>query len=119
MTHLRRQFGDAGEELALEYFLKRGFTLIDRNWNCRLGELDLILHKGETLHFVEVKTRHTLTYGYPEESITGKKLRHLARAIELYLEKSRRAPKDYCLDALAITILPGKEIEYYYIERIL
>ena len=119
MTHLRRQFGDRGEDLALSYFLRRGYTLVDRNWSCRLGEIDLILQKGETLHFVEVKTRHTLTYGYPEESITGKKLCHLARAIELYLEKTRRTPKDYCIDALAIIWLPGTAPEFYFIERIL
>lgn len=119
MPHERRLFGDAGEELAVAYFERRGFRLIDRNWLCRLGEIDVIVEKNGVTHFVEVKTRHSREFGYPEESITGKKLRHLARTIEVYLARSPHPPTRYQVDALAITILPGVPIEYWYVERIL
>lgn len=119
MPHERRLFGDRGEDLALAYFEAQGFRLLDRNWSCRLGEIDLILEKNGIVHFVEVKTRRSLEYGYPEESINRKKLRHLARTIEIYLNKSRVPPSKYQVNALAITILPGLQPEYHYIEHIL
>ncbi len=119
MPHERRLFGDAGEELAESFFLKRGFTIVERNWNHRLGEIDLIAEKNGVTHFVEVKARRTLEFGYPEESITSKKLRHLARVIEVYLNQLPRPPRDYQADALAITILEGRDPEYHYVEYIL
>ena len=118
-TDPRRRFGDRGEDLAADFFIQNGFRLIERNWKCRLGEIDLIVEKQGRLHFVEVKIRHSLSFGYPEESITGKKLRHLARAIELYLEQHPISFSAYQVDALAIVAEHGKEPEYHYIEYIL
>lgn len=119
MPHERRRFGDAGEDLAVRFFRARGFAILARNWTCRLGEIDLIVEKDGVTHFVEVKTRRSLEFGYPEEAITGLKLRHLARAVEIYLLQSRNPPRDYEADALAITILPNADPEYFYVERIL
>ncbi len=119
MPHERRMFGDSGEALALAYFELRGYRIVERNWLCRLGEIDLILERRSELHFVEVKTRRSLTYGYPEESITGKKLRHLARTIEVYLSRHAHIPDRVHVHALAITIIPGQPPEYYLIENIL
>lgn len=70
------------------------------------------------LHFVEVKTRRTATYGYPEEAITRRKLEHLRRSIEVYLQSMRVQPGGYQADALAITLLPGSKPEFHYIECI-
>lgn len=117
MPHERRLFGNSGEELAADFFLARGFRIIGRNWSCRLGEIDLIVEKGGVTHFVEVKTRRSLEFGYPEESVTGLKLRHLARTIEAYLEQSAHPPENYQVDVLAITIF-GQEIDFHYVERI-
>jgi len=117
--HERRLFGNSGEDLALAYFEKRGFRIVERNWLCRLGEIDLILERNGILHFVEVKTRRSLTFGYPEESITGKKLRHLARTIEVYLSRHANIPDRIHVHALAITAIPGSPTEYFLIEDIL
>ena len=119
MPHERRLFGDSGEALAVAYFLARGFAVVMRNWSCPLGEIDLVIEKEGTTHFVEVKTRRSLEFGYPEESITPTKLRKLARTIEMYLNYAQHSPKSYQADALAITILPNTEPEYHYVEHIL
>jgi putative endonuclease len=114
----RRRFGNRGEDLAAVFFIERGFTVVTRNWNCRAGEIDLIVERDGQLHFVEVKTRSSLMYGYPEESITKKKLLHLSRAIEQYLSTFAIPATRYQADALTILLKEGNP-EYQYIEHIL
>lgn len=118
-TDPRRRFGNRGEDLAAVFFIQKGFRIVERNWLCRLGEIDLILEKEGVVHFVEVKTRKNLTFGYPEAAITGKKLRHLARAIEVYISRSGFRLTKYQADALAIVLGEGIEPQFHYIEHIL
>ncbi|MBI4138551.1 YraN family protein [Candidatus Uhrbacteria bacterium] len=113
---VRRRFGDRGEDRAAAFFIVRGFRIVARNWSTRMGEIDLICEKDGVTHFVEVKTRRSTTYGYPEEAITPTKLLHLRRAIECYVQMSN--VRNYQLDALAITILPGEPPEFYYVDNI-
>ncbi|MFZ2804186.1 MAG: YraN family protein [Patescibacteria group bacterium] len=115
----RRRFGNRGEDLAAAFFIGRGFRIVGRNWNCRAGEIDLIVEREEKLHFVEVKTRRSLAYGYPEASITRKKLQHFARAIELYLRAMTFPSINYQADALAILVKHDGPPEYHYVEHIL
>jgi len=115
----RRRFGNRGEDYAADFFILQGFKIVVRNWSCRLGEIDLIAERDGVVHFVEVKTRRTATYGYPEEAITPTKLRHLNRAIEEYLRASPRQPREYQADALAITLLPGQKPQFHLVEHIL
>ena len=115
----RRRFGNRGEDLAAAFFITRDFRVVARNWSCRMGEIDLIVEHAGVTHFVEVKTRRTMKYGYPEEAITRTKLRHLAKAIEAYLRASHSAPVRYQADALAISIKDDGPPEYHYVEHIL
>jgi putative endonuclease len=115
----RRRFGDRGEELAAAFFEAKGFMVVARNWSCRLGEIDLVLERAGKLHFVEIKTRRTDTYGYPEEAITRTKLEHLRRAIEEFLRAHPGAPEDYQADALALALIPGQAPQFHYVENIL
>lgn len=119
MSFAGKLFGANGEELAESYFIERGFSVVGRNWSCPSGEIDLIVEKEGVTHFVEVKARHTLEFGYPEESITPKKLSHLRRAIETYLNEFPNPPDRYQADALAILMLSGKEPQYRHVEYIL
>ncbi|MBU0540065.1 YraN family protein [Patescibacteria group bacterium] len=114
----RRKFGNRGEDLAAVFFISKGFEIVERNWNCRAGEIDLICKKRGVTHFVEVKTRRSLVYGYPEEAITPTKLRHLRRAIEAYLASLRCPPARYQIDVLAIIAESGKAPEFRYIENV-
>jgi putative endonuclease len=115
----RRRFGNRGEDLAAAFFIAKGFKIVKRNWSCRMGEIDLIAEKDGMTHFIEVKTRRTTTYGHPEEAITPIKLKHLSRAIEMYLRSARPSPMQYQADALAISIMDGVPPEFHYVEGIL
>jgi len=115
----RRRFGNRGEDLAAAFFITRGFRVVVRNWSCRMGEIDLVVERAGNVHFVEVKTRRTMKYGYPEEAITRTKLAHFSRAIEAYLRASPSAPQHYQADALAISIKEDGPPEYHYVEHIL
>lgn len=118
MNDARKADGRYGEDLAAAFFVSKGFRIVDRNWNHRLGELDLIVERNGQVRFVEVKYRHTLMFGNPEEAITGKKLRHMERAIQCWLEQQTSPPMDYQADALAITALPGQKVEYWWVENL-
>ena len=80
-----KQDGDWGEALAAEYLEARGCRIVEREWRCRLGEIDLIAEQEGTILFVEVKLRTNLRYGMPREYVTAKKQEKLRAAALLYL----------------------------------
>ena len=71
--------GRRGEQLAADYLVGTGMVLVERNWRCALGEIDLVMRDGGETVFVEVKTRAGLGYGHPLEAITAAKLARLRR----------------------------------------
>ncbi len=73
------ELGEMGELLALEYLINEGYTLLAKNYRTAFGEIDLVVSKDETIIFVEVRTRRTLSFGTPEESITRVKRERLIR----------------------------------------
>jgi putative endonuclease len=75
--------GRLGENRAANWYTEHGYRVVDRNWRCRIGEIDLVAVRGDVLVICEVKTRRTDTYGQPYEAVTPAKqrrLRHLAAA---------------------------------------
>lgn len=85
----RRGLGRRGESLAARYLAERGYVILDRNWRCDAGELDLVARDGDSLVCVEVRTRRGRSLGSPEESITAAKqerLRNLAWAYMIELD---------------------------------
>jgi putative endonuclease len=73
--------GSYGERVAAQRLVEQGMVLVDRNWRCELGEVDLVLRDGDVLVFCEVKTRSSSAYGHPLEAVTpakGERLRRLA-----------------------------------------
>ncbi len=81
MTQARRQLGKSGEDAVAEWYEGSGYEVVARNWMCREGELDLIVRKGRTFVFCEVKTRSSDAFGMPQEAVTRVKqtrIRHLA-----------------------------------------
>ncbi|WP_078311109.1 MULTISPECIES: YraN family protein [unclassified Mycobacterium] len=84
-TSTRAQIGSRGEDLAADYLREDGFAILDRNWRCRYGELDIIAADGEVLVFVEVKTRTGRAFGTPAEAVTHTKLRRLRRLAGIWL----------------------------------
>ncbi len=86
MTGARRALGARGEELVAAWYLDRGYEVVVRNWRCRDGELDLVLRRGRTFVFCEVKTRSSTLFGAPVEAVTSEKQRRLRRLAARWLE---------------------------------
>jgi putative endonuclease len=79
------KFGQAGENKATEYLESNGYCILDRNYRCRFGEIDIIAYKNETVCFIEVKSRHNVNYGRPCEAVNNKKQRHIRNTANYYL----------------------------------
>lgn len=79
--------GKKGEDLAIEYYLQKGYQLITRNYRYRRGEIDLIFEKSKCLVFVEVKLRKHLTFGHPEEFVTNNQQRSIINTADHYLQE--------------------------------
>lgn len=80
MTTDRRTTGSLGEDATADSYRRRGYRVLVRNWRCSLGEIDLVLTRGDTLVFCEVKTRRGGAFGGGYEAVTARK-RHKLRAL--------------------------------------
>jgi putative endonuclease len=85
-TDPRRSLGAYGEQLAARYLVERGLTVVDRNWRCPHGEIDLVARDGDCLVFCEVKTRTTERFGGPVEAVHRVKLARLRRLAAAWLQ---------------------------------
>ncbi|MFA6919202.1 MAG: YraN family protein [Patescibacteria group bacterium] len=86
MEGYKIKIGKYGEDLASDFLTRRGARIVERNYYTRYGEIDLIALTGDEILFVEVKTRTGSGYGYPEQAINYFKVRHLHKAIQIYLQ---------------------------------
>lgn len=109
--------GKNGEDLAAKWLTDNGYILLQRNWRHKHWEVDIVAHKGKTLHIVEVKTRTGSSFGHPEESITDKKMQYLINAAEEYMYQN---PQWQYLqfDVLSIVLKQNGEDEYFLIEDV-
>lgn len=83
--------GRQGEEISCRFLQKQDYKIIDRNFRIRGGEIDIIAIDGNTLVYVEVKTRTSHRFGLPEESITYNKLKFLQRAAKFYRNNNHKS----------------------------
>jgi putative endonuclease len=90
----RRALGDAGEELVARWYAAAGYRILDRNWRCREGELDVVVARGPVIAFCEVKTRRSTGFGSPAEAVTITKQRRLRTLALRWLDEhpEARAP---------------------------
>lgn len=110
------QLGKAGEAFAAKALEGLGFTIISRNWRQGHWEIDIIAEKNAVLHFVEVKTRSSLLMGFPEESVTEKKMMHLIDASEIYCELFPKWEKIQ-FDIFSIVMNKDRTV-YFFIEDV-
>ena len=103
--------GFAGEKLAVDWLTGKGYNIKEANWRYRHCEVDIIAVKGDTLHFIEVKTRRSTKFGNPEESINKQKMKNLKDAAEQYQHKNP-GWKWIQFDVLAILFKPDS-IDYW------
>lgn len=105
----RQELGRLGERLARDTIKKKGYRIIETNFRCRSGEIDIVAQKKDCLVFVEVRTKSNLNFGSPEESITAIKKRRLVSLAFTYMETHQDLPSLWRIDVVAIeTNLEGK-----------
>ena len=85
----RKNVGDLGEDFAAQLLINSGFTILQRNYRTKVGEIDIIAIMDEVLHFIEVKTRNGDQYGYPSESVNLTKQNRIRKSAEIYLQNRR------------------------------
>lgn len=104
MSDPRQSLGKAGEEFAERYLKRQGYVIVERNYRCPLGEIDLIAIDKRAVVFVEVKTRRVDTSGAPLESVNGAKQQRLRRAALHYLTRHHLHGRDVQFDVVGISL---------------
>jgi len=108
--------GRLGERLAAEKLLALGYSILERNFRCRYGEIDLVAEQAQDLVFVEVKTRRGTAYGLPEEAVTTRKQRKIVEVALHYIDIHACSERSWRVDVVAVQLsIRGKleEIRIY------
>ncbi len=92
--YIRHEIGKLGEEIVTQYLNQKGYKIIERNFTCKQGEIDIICIDKKELVFIEVKTRTNDKFGKPVEAVDVNKKKHLFKAIKYYLY-SRNLENEY------------------------
>jgi putative endonuclease len=100
----RRETGILGEKLARDLLKKRGYRIIDTNYRCPHGEIDIVARKKDILVFIEVRTKKSLEFGSPEESITPMKKERMRTTALHYLQTHDDVPPMWRIDMVAIEL---------------
>jgi putative endonuclease len=96
--------GKKGENIAADYLKKNGYRILETNFRCPLGEIDIIARDKEDLIFLEVKTRRSADLGYPEEAVDSRKQKKISRLAEYYLQTNKLTNTPARFDVVAITM---------------
>jgi len=110
MPTKRKEIGAIGEKLAADYLKKREYKIIQRNFRCREGEIDIIAQKGEYLVFVEVRTKRNTAFGTPEESVNLSKREKLISLANAYLQAYDKLPDFWRIDVVAVELGPNNRV---------
>jgi putative endonuclease len=112
-TQSKKQIGIRGEDLACAELQRQGMQILERNWRCRLGEIDIVAAEagsnGLTLVFCEVKCRSGLGFGHPLEAITYAKRRTLRQLAAVWIREHCIKASTIRLDAVGVVLAPGAE----------
>jgi putative endonuclease len=100
----RKQVGNWGETFATHYLAQLGWKIVARNWRCEAGEIDILAWDGEVLVVVEVRTRRSVQFGTPEESITPSKAHRLWQCAEYYLSEMSEPLPACRVDLIAVDL---------------
>lgn len=100
----RRETGARGEKLAREFLCKKGYRVLDTNYRCPGGELDIVATSRGSLVFIEVRSKTTSGYGSPEESITKAKQAKLRNLAAHYIQEHDGLPEEWRIDVVAVEL---------------
>jgi putative endonuclease len=119
MTDKKQALGRWGEDEAARYLQERGYEILERNYHTARGELDIIARRDDVLVFVEVKTRSSNRFGYPEDAVTARKQARMQKAAENYFENHPECPETWQFDILAITRTHGAPPAIEHFENVI
>lgn len=105
----RRETGILGEKLARDFLKKRGYRLVETNFRCPEGEIDIIARHKDYLVFVEVRTKSGREFGIPEESITAAKMEKLRVVANYYRQTHENLPESWRIDVVAVELDRGNK----------
>ncbi len=100
----RRDVGILGEKLARDFLKKRGYRICETNYRCPEGEIDIVARHKDSLVFIEVRTKKSLQFGSPEESITPIKMERLRAVAAHYRQAHDNLPPSWRIDVVAVEI---------------
>jgi uncharacterized protein (TIGR00252 family) len=106
----RRETGILGENLACDFLGKNGYDILERNYRCPNGEIDIIARQGETLVFIEVRTKHGQKFGTPEESIVPAKMEKLRTVAAHYGQNHDNLPASRRIDFVAVQLRKNNSV---------
>jgi len=112
------ELGRLGEQLAVEYLESEGMRVLERNWRCPVGEIDIVARDGNTLVMVEVKTRSGVLFGTPFSAITADKLARLRRLVAAWITAHNGAHRDVRIDAVSVLVPRRGAIEIDHLRGI-
>lgn len=102
MSLHNKSLGSEGESLAVAYLERQRYRIVERNFRCRGGEIDIVARDGKTIVFVEVKTRKDTQYGPPQLAVTPFKQRQISKAALTWLAKNRQLEASARFDVISI-----------------
>jgi len=105
-----KELGRRGEEIAVNFLKNQGYKIIERNYRCRRGEIDIIAQDNEEVVFIEVKTRWSLRYGLPEEAVSFYKRKHIIKVGLIYLQQHRFEEVNSRFDVVSI-LMEGEKVK--------
>jgi putative endonuclease len=105
----KKELGKKGEDLALRFLKKRGYRIIEQNYVCKMGEMDIIAKEKDTLVFIEVKTRTSMDFGPPQLAVTQFKQRQMSKVALCFLKEKNLEDVKARFDVVAILLTPKRE----------
>jgi putative endonuclease len=105
---MKKELGKRGEDIASSYMQEHGYRILQRNFRCGYGEVDIICTQAQVLVFVEVKTRTGQGFGSPEESITRTKKEHIRKVALIFLETCALSFREIRFDVVGILMHDGQ-----------
>ena len=114
--YVSHELGRIGENIIADYITKLGYKVVERNFACNQGEIDIIAKDKEELVFIEVKTRTDSSYGEATEAVTNTKKRHLINSIKYYIYKQKLENQPIRIDVAEVYINKGK-VKVNYIKQ--
>lgn len=112
MQDSKKAIGNLGEDIAADFLKESGYTILDRNFRCRIGEIDIIAKDGSFICFVEVKTRYSTCFGTPREAVSLTKQYHIYRTAQYYIMKKKLFKFSFRFDVVEVILKNQAEVCY-------